>query len=154
MGQVHRIFHVFVFARIGRTFIEGHDDIGSDGSLDIHNGFRREKMAGAVDMALKDHAFFGDFATGSEGKDLITTAIGQNRAVPAHKAMQSAGLFQYTCTRPQVKMIGIAQDDLCLYIVFQLLLANGLDAAHRSHRHENRCGDNAVIGLDRSSTSL
>ena len=39
--------------------------------------------------------------------------------------MQATGLFKNIERRPEIKVIGVAENDLCLYIVNKLLLANG-----------------------------
>lgn len=60
VGHLHRVFGVAIVARVGRAFVKGHDDIAADGSLDIDRLFRREKVAGAVDVRLKGNAFLFD----------------------------------------------------------------------------------------------
>ena len=51
-------------------------------------------------------------------------------------------------------MIGIAEDDLGLDIVAQLVHVHGLDASERAHGHEYRSLDGAVVGGDHAGTRL
>ena len=51
--------------------------------------------------------------------------------------MQAASFTQDFQARPQIKMIGIAQDDLRTQVL-HLFIGHSLDCATRANRHENR----------------
>jgi len=97
-------------------------------------------------MALKDHAFLAYFAGACQRKYLVAAAVGEDGPVPAVEAVQAAGAFQHFGARTQVEMVGIAQDDLRLYIVGQLPLRYGFYAAGGAYGHENRGEDLTVVG--------
>ena len=100
MGHLHGVFGVAIIARVGRAFVKGHDDIAADGSLDIDGFFRREEVAGAVDMRLKGNALFFDLPVVTQRVNLVAAAIGQNGLVPAVEAVQPAGFFQHLRAGP------------------------------------------------------
>ena len=56
-------------------------------------------------------------------------------------------MFQHADTRPQVEVVGIAEHDGCVQVIAQLTGVHGLGRAQRTHRHEDRCGDAAVVGM-------
>ena len=148
VGQLHGLFSVIVLAGVRRTLVEGHDDVGADGALDVHHAFRRERVFGAVDVALEGDAFLFDLAPMRQRVHLKAAAIGQDRSLPAIEAVQTAGFLQHLQAGAQVKVIGVAQTNLCLNVVDQLMLMHCLDRGRRTDGHEDRCLNRAVIGLD------
>src|SRR5690606_30388931 len=92
-----------------------------------------------------------DGARASQRKNLVTAAICQDGPVPPHKPMQSPGRFQDIQGWPEIEMISISQDDLSLYVFFELLLADGLHAPCSAYRHNNRRKDLAMMGMNFSS---
>ena len=63
-------------------------------------------------MILKLDAFLRDLAQLRERENLITAAIGQDWPVPVHKAMQAAEMPHHLHSRPNEKVIGVAENDL------------------------------------------
>jgi len=53
-----------------------------------------------------------DFPDFGEAEDLITTAVGENRQLPIHEAMQPARSADSFQPGPDVEMISVAEDDL------------------------------------------
>jgi len=53
-----------------------------------------------------------------------------------------------------VEVIGIAEDDFCLHLLLQLPLVDSLNRADRTHGHENRRRDLAVVGNNRSRAGV
>ena len=68
-----------------------------------------------------------------------------------HKPVQPAKGFDDLTARPQVQVIGIAENDLGAGLE-EILRRQGLDRPQGSHRHENRGFDATVGGLKRSAT--
>jgi len=115
VGAVHRIFRICIRAIGRRAFVKRHNNIGTNGALNIHNPFRCKKVLAAVDMAAEQYAFFCNLAVGRQRKHLVAAAVGEQGTVPAVEAVQPACFLQHVHTRPQVKMIRIAQDDFGIH---------------------------------------
>ncbi len=146
VGQVHAVLGVFPIRRVGWAFVEGHHDVGTDAPLDAEAAFGAEQVPRAIDVAGKSGALFGDLAPVGEAEHLVTTAVGQNRAVPVHEFMQATGSFHRFHPRPEVEVVGVAEDDFSFYLLFQLLLVDTFNRPNRTHGHEDRCWNFAVIG--------
>jgi hypothetical protein len=56
--------------------------------------------------------FIGD-PTVNERKNLKSTTIGQDWAIPAHEAVQPSMTGDQLVTRLEVEMIGVAKNDRC-----------------------------------------
>ena len=69
--------------------------------------------------------------------ELESAAIGQDRPVPAHEAVQPAERRDRLLARPQRKMIRVAQNHLRPGRA-ELFDLQPLDARLRAHRHERR----------------
>ena len=104
-------------------------------------------MAAAVDVALEGASFRGELTYGAEAEDLEAAAIGENGTVPALKAVQAACLTQYVQTGAKVEMIGIAEDNLGMHVILEVLVIDALHRADGSDRHEDRSADIAVIRM-------
>jgi hypothetical protein len=74
----------------------------------------REEVLGAVDMGLEGGAFLAQFSLCRQRKDLITTRIRENRAIPMHELVEAACGLHHGISGPQVKMVGVAENDLRL----------------------------------------
>ena len=66
--------------------------------------------------------------------------------------MQTSCLVDYIHARTEVKMIGVAQYNLSLYIVAQLVHMHTFYRAHGTDGHEYRCGYVTVVGADKTGT--
>ncbi len=125
------------------AFVERHDDVRAQADLRFHGAFRSEKVRRSVQMRTKRHAFFGHLAEIVQTEDLETAGVGEYGARPCHKAMQSAQLAYLCYSRPQVKMVGIAEKNLDSKFL-QDVLRNALHRRHSSNRHEHGSFDYAV----------
>ena len=63
-------------------------------------------------MRFEDHPLFIDFAQVGERVDLVAAAVGQERAVPVHEAVDATRFLQNPVSRFQVEMVGIGQNDM------------------------------------------
>ena len=90
--------------------VEHHRHVAAQGLLDGHRPFRRDGHQPAVDVRAEDGFLLGHFHAMGEAEDLEAAAVGQDRPVPAHEAVQAAQRGDYLFARPQREMIGIAQD--------------------------------------------
>ena len=62
--------------------------------------------------------------------------------------MQPSGLPEYFRTRAQIEVVGVAEYDLCVYVVAELAHVHSLDRPHGAYRHEYRGLDLSVVGGD------
>jgi len=108
----------------------------------------------SINMRLEGDTFFFDLSRASQGKYLVPTAIRKDRPVPAVKAMQAPGLLQHFQPGTQVQVVCVTQNDLCLYILFELLLGHSFYGATRPHRHEDRRLYLPMIGDDNTRTGF
>ena len=94
-GQAKGFLGIFIIGIARATLVERHDDVGTDGTLDVHYLLWCKEVLRTVDMRAELGALFMQFAVIGEGKDLEPSAIGEDRAFPPIELMQSAHLFQY-----------------------------------------------------------
>ena len=99
--------------------------------------------AAAVDVAAKLGAVLADRARVRQREDLEAARVGEDRARPAHEAMQAADPLEQLRPRPQQQVIRVREDDRRAE---PLELAERLRAhrAARADRHEDRRLDRAV----------
>src|SRR5205823_10795379 len=81
---------VIVCTRIRSAFVEHHRDVAAECRLDFHRNLGRNECRLSIDVILKLGALLGDLAQLREGKNLVTTAIRQDRSVPIHEFVKSA----------------------------------------------------------------
>ena len=66
--------------------------------------------------------------------------------------MQATRLVQDFRSGTQVQVVGVTQDDLRPDVVLEVAERDSLDGAYRTHGHENRGLDIAVVGMYDSYT--
>src|SRR5262249_39547671 len=93
------------------------------------------------------HSLFRNFSQTAEAEDLKAAGIGEQRALPTHEPVQSAQVANNLVSRPQIKMIGIAQDDLRAQLL-KNVLGNGLHRTRRAARHKGRRLQGAVCSVN------
>ena len=64
--------------------------------------------------------------------------------------MKTAGCSDCIHAGAKIQMIGIAQNNLRLYIVAKLVHMNAFDGTEGTDRHENRSLDRTVVRFDES----
>src|SRR6266545_2286558 len=96
----HALRSVLVITGIRRAFIQLHCDV------------RRNECRRAVDVILKMHTFVRDLPELRERKNLVSAAIGQDRAIPAHEPVKAAEMFEHIESGSDEQMIGISENDL------------------------------------------
>src|SRR5579862_4175375 len=94
-------------------------------------------------MRAKCDTFFGNLAQFVQTKNLEAARIGKDRARPRHKTMEPAELSDGLDSRPQIKMISIAEKNLDTEF-FENVLRHSFHRCRGSHRHEHRSFDLAV----------
>ncbi len=99
-------------------------------------------MPRAVDLVAEAHAAVADLGAGQR-EHLEAAAVGQDRAVPAHEAVQAAELLDEALARPQRQVVGVGEHHLGAGGA-HLVGRQGLDGAVGAHRHEGRRLDQSV----------
>src|SRR5258707_6721938 len=91
---------VLVFTGVRRALVEGHDDIGPKGLLDLHRELWTKETGCAVDVTVKMDAFFRNAAQLRQGENLKPSAISQDGTVPTHELVQAATVLDDFQTGP------------------------------------------------------
>jgi len=129
--------------RIGGAFVEAHHDVGAQGKLYVHGRLRGEEMPGTIDVGLKQDALFSDLPQRPETEDLIAAAVCKYRPGPVHELVEPSRRRDDSVPRPQVKVIGVAQDYLRPEFPDHVR-RKGLHRPLGTHGHEGRGMDDAV----------
>src|ERR1051325_8297518 len=145
--HLHRLPSSLPLRRMLRALVKGHYDVGAQRDLYLHRALRSKQMRGAVKMRTKTDSFLRHLAQLAQAEDLEAAGISQQRAVPAHEAVQPAQLAHQLMSRPKIEMVGIAKNDLRSQL-FNDVLRNGLDRACGAHGHKGRRFDITVRGKD------
>ena len=104
-------------------------------------------------MRAEDTSVFSQFTDRTEGKDLESTTVCEDRSVPGFEFMKSAGGLEYFQARTEIKMICVSEDYLSLNILLEVSMVYTLDRTDCAHRHEYRGFDLSMISRDDSATS-
>ncbi len=72
----------------------------------------RQEVQRAVEVRAELRAVLADPPHRREAEDLVAAAVGQDRAVPADEPVQAAAARDQPVARPQVEVVGVAEDDL------------------------------------------
>ena len=135
--EAHGFLRFLMRRRVGRAFIQLHDNIGIECALHLHRALRREKHLAAIDRRAETRAFLGQFADFGEAEHLKTAGIGENRLVPMHELVQTAMRGDDVLAGAQHQVERVAKDDFRAHGV-QLLRRKPLDRAEGANRHEHR----------------
>ena len=110
VGAGHSVFDGGGLAGGEDALVEAHYDVGADVVLVMDGGFRGEEVAAAVDVGLESDAGVADAAEGTHAECLVAAAVGKDGAVPAHKAMEAAGVADAVHAGAEVEVVGVAED--------------------------------------------
>ena len=152
--QVEALAGVGKVSRPWRALVESHHDVRADGALDVHHLLGREEMLAAVDVGAELAALFREFANAREGKHLEAAAVGEHGAVETVELMQAAGFLNDVQPRAEVEVIGVAEDNLRLDVVFEFAQVHAFHAAERPHGHEYRRFNLAVVSFDDTCSGI
>src|SRR5690554_1776078 len=98
-------------------------------------------------MRTEDDPLLFHLGQGGEAENLKTPAVGEDRPWPVHEGMESAGFLDDLAPRPQVKVVGVGQDNR----EADLLQVGGSQGLYRglgTHRHKNRRRDLPPPGVE------
>src|SRR4029450_9002688 len=102
-------------------------------------------MGRAVDGRAELDAGFGDLSELRETEHLKSAGVGQDRAVPAHEAVESAELANQIVSGPEKQMVRVGEHDLGAG-GGELVGPERLHGGVTADRHEERRLDAAVRG--------
>ena len=100
-----------------------------------------------VEVRLEVAALLGELAHLRERKDLEAAGVREDRAVPPHEPVQTAGGGDDLRPRPQHEVVGVAEDDLRLQRD-EVARLQRLDGAERPDVHEHGRLDDPVRGRE------
>jgi hypothetical protein len=136
--------------------VEGHGDVGAEGTLDLHRALGSEHPGGSVHVTLEGDAVFFDAAETFEREDLEAAGVGEHGAIPGGEAMEATHGLDHVLARADVQVIGVAEDDLRAGTAHHLrrealdgrLCANGhkCRSLHLSMRSVQRARASEAIG--------
>ena len=109
---LHRRFGLLLGRRERRAFVERHDDVGVEQALDLDRALGAEHVHRPVEVALEADPLLALLGQLGEAHHLIAAAVGQDRPLPAHEAMQPAQPRDPLRARAEHQMIGVAEDDV------------------------------------------
>src|SRR5947208_16221031 len=138
---------IIITTRPRQTFIQHHGYVAAERGLNFHRDLRRNESRRPIDVILEMHAFLRDLAQFHQRKNLVTTAVSQDRPIPIHKSMQSTKVPNHVESWPNEQVISIPEDDLGVEFA-KLARADGFDAALGSYRHERWRFDQAMSSFE------
>ena len=147
VGTLHGFLRILAVSRARTALVESHDDIRTYLALDIHDVLRGEHEFASVDMRGELHTLFGHLAYIGEGEYLKTSRVGEDRTCPSLETMQTTSLVKNLRTRTEIKVIGVAENDLRLDILFEESALYTLDGTNRTNRHKNRGLDIPMVSM-------
>ena len=151
MSALHGFLCVLTVGGAWAALVECHHDVGTNLALDIHDVLGGEHEFASIDMGGELYTLFGHLANIGKGEDLEATRVGQYRACPPLKTVQAARFVQDVGARTQVEVVGIAQDDLCVDILFEEGALHTFDSTNRAYGHKNGGLDIPMVGMHHAS---
>jgi hypothetical protein len=130
-----------------RALVERHRDVRPEQALDLHRELGREAVPRAVVDRTELDAVVLDRRRVAQREHLVAAGVRQDRAVPAHEAVQAAEAGDAFGSRAKVQVIGVPEHDLGAQVA-QLAGKDGLDRRLGADRHEDRRLDGAVGGVE------
>ena len=85
VGTVGGFLGLVGVGRMPDGLVEGHDDVGVNGMLDLGCGFRCEQVLGPVDVGSEGDSVVGDLYQRGQAEYLISPAVGEGGPRPVHE---------------------------------------------------------------------
>ena len=152
-GALHGRLHLAALGLGGRADVQGHDHVRPQLLLALDRGLRGEVVDGAVHVGAENDPVVGDLAQVLEAEPLETAAVGEDRAGPAHEAVQAAQPPDRVRTGAQEQVVGVREDDAGADGA-EVGGVQGLDRALGRDGHERRGGQLAVRRAQRPGARL
>ncbi len=87
-------------------------------------------------MRAKRHSFLSHFAKLVQAENLEAARIGENCPRPGHESMQASEIPDSLDSRPQIKVISIAEENLDAEF-FENVLRHSFHSSSRAYRHKH-----------------
>ena len=143
VGALHRPLHLGPVGAVGNALVQAHNDVRAQPLLIGNRQLRGEDVFAAVNVGAEPDVVVVHPPKSAHAEGLEAAAVGQDGPGPAHKAVQSAQPVDRGHAGAQVKVVGVAQDNLRAQ-VHHLVGGQRLDRGLGSHRHKHRGGHGAV----------
>ena len=92
--------------------VEHHGDVAAQALLRLDGALRRQGVLRSVDVRPERHAVVRQRTEVAQAEDLEAAAVGQDRAVPRHEAVEAAEALDEVDTGPQEEVVRVRQHDL------------------------------------------
>ncbi len=99
--QQHRGLGLLAGRRERRALVEAHRDVGAEHLLDLDRALGAQRVHRAVDVGSEHHPGLVHGPEAGQRHHLVAAAVGQDRAIPVHEAVQSAERLDPLGARPQ-----------------------------------------------------
>ncbi len=154
LGEVERTGGILAGSVAGRALVERHHDVGADGTLGVDDALGSEQMPGPVDMRPEVAPLLLELTACGERKDLEPAAVGEHGPLPGGETVDAPGLLDDGHAGPEVKMVGIGENDLRLGLVADVAVEKPLDRGGRADGHEDGRADDPVVGAQHPGAGL
>ena len=148
---VHRGLHIPGRCAVWWTVVKGHGDVRAEFALDLHGFFGAQEQRGPVEVRSEFNAMRPDLANLGEAEHLESATVGQDGLLPVHETMQPACRVDDLHARPDVQMVGVAQNDLRAHLL-QFAGINGLHRRLSAHGHEHGRVNHTMLGAQPPET--
>ena len=119
------------------ALVEHHRDVRSEPRLDVGGALRRQRVRRAVEMRSEVCAVLVDRPPRRQTEHLVAAAVGEDRTIPADKAMEPAAARDQLVAGTQIQMVGVREQDRRAHRL-EVAVRDALDRALRADRHERR----------------
>ena len=143
VSALHRPLHLGPVGAVGNALVQAHNYVRAQPLLIGDGQLRGKAVFAAVNMRAETNVVVVHPPEGAHAEGLEAAAVGQDGPGPAHKAVQSAQPVDRGHAGAQVKVVGVAQDNLRAQ-AHHLVGGQRLDRGLGSHRHKHRGGHRAV----------
>src|SRR5665213_1745202 len=126
------------------ALVQRHRDVDAELFLKRDDVFGGEAVRAAVQMRAERDPVVVDRAPRLQAEHLVAAGIGQDRTVPRHEPVESAGGGERLAARPQPQMVRVREHDSRADLV-QVARFEQLHVGERPDRHEARRRDLAVL---------
>lgn len=139
------------FARVRRTFVETHDNVGAERILRSNSRFSIQVDPRPIDVTCELYAVFADAVQGAQRKDLVSAAVGEDGAVPCHEAVEAAEAADCFGAGAEHEVVSVGEDHFGSGVA-EVLWGEAFYGAARAYGHEGRRLDVAVGCGERAPT--
>ena len=146
-GEAETFFGSGATGRILGALVKTHHNIGAERDLDVDGVLGGKEVRAPVKVRAEADSVVGDFAERAKREDLKSAGISEDGARPTDEAMQAAHAADQFVAGAEIKMVGVAEDNLRAE-GFERVLGDSFDGALRADGHEDGGLDGAVRQME------